>query len=364
MPSKTGNTSRSLADAINVATRSVHTKLNKLVVSRLRLVVPPHAHDASQYVIGLLHIAPIYTTFESLWKEALELPGAHTSNKKAPTASTGNTEGQLRSNDDSSETRRQVVADARIKSLLASLYFKGLQRSEALREDLISLTCWSGRTLAEQLNDAEESPALAEFLAHTRGAVARSPHVLLAYAWVLYMALFSGGRIIRASLEGIDPAFWVPASARQQPTPVISARTPARSAEEAAQQQQQQPLGFFRFDTPEGGEDLKLEFKGRLLAAEDALTGAERADVVEEARRIFDHMIRLVEELDDICGTAGVEASLLGLRSRDSVVVETERRRHLAETSRRVGGGMGGTTTTTTTRNGIKEGREGHVKFG
>ncbi|KAI0544088.1 heme oxygenase-like protein [Xylaria curta] len=335
MPLKSRDTTRSLSNSINAATRPAHTKLNKLVISRLRLALPPLADDASQYVSGLLHITPIYIGFESLWRAILESPEVNNLNEESPV--------------DSSDAHRQPVFDARIHSLLASLHFEGLQRSQALHQDLISLTGWSSRTLTEQLNHASESPVLGDFLSHIRDSVEKSPHVLLAYAWVLYMALFSGGRFIRASLESIYPAFWIPASA-QQPT---STTFPSAAGPGAL------PLNFFRFDTLVDGEDLKLEFKQRLLDAEGLVTESEREEIIREAGCIFDYMIRLVGELDDVCGTdkEAAEARLLSLRSRDSVVVENERRQQVAETRRRLAPDV-------EMKPIVNESREGRVKFG
>ncbi|KAI3334334.1 hypothetical protein F4824DRAFT_211844 [Ustulina deusta] len=327
MHSKIGDPIRPLSDSINVATRSVHTKLNKLVVSRLPLALPPQVDDASQYVSGLLHIAPIYIAFESLWRTVLKLPeplGTHHSDKDSLTDPACEPVGVRP--DDCPNANRGLVVDTRIEALLTNLYFEGLQRSQSLQQDLISLTGWSDRTLSEQLDNASKSPVLSDFLSHIETSVGKSPHILLAYAWVLYMALFSGGRFIRASLENIYPAFWIPASA-QQPTPAALANSTMTGV---------QPLSFFRFKTHEDGEDLKHEFKKRLLESEYYLTIPEREEVIEEARRIFEYMIQLVGELDDICETdeEAAEARLLSLRSRDSLVVQRERRQHFAETTR------------------------------
>lgn len=356
MPSKTEDATRSLAESINVATRSAHTKLNKLVISRLRLALPPEADDASQYVSGLLHVAPIYMTFESLWKASLQSSGPQEARKSSRDSGiVWDPEGPR-----SDDRHQPTIIDPRIQSLLTGLYFEPLQRSRALQDDIISLTLWSKRTLAERLNDASESPVLSDFIAHTQKTVQDSPHTLLAYAWVLYMALFSGGRFIRSSLENIYPAFWVPAAAtggRRPTTPDTLASPDAAAA---------QPLSFFRFDTSMDGEDLKAAFKARLLELEGMLTASERDDVVREAGCIFEHMIRLVGELDEICGTDRevAEARLLSLRSRDSLVVENDRRRNLAERVKKVaaananadsGGGSGSSR---------KEGGKGHVKFG
>ncbi|KAI1367527.1 hypothetical protein F5Y08DRAFT_298177 [Xylaria arbuscula] len=323
MSSKNGDPSRTLSDSINAATRSVHTRLNKLVVSRLPLAQPPHADDASQYVSGLLHIAPIYMAFETQWRKILRLPEpleAHHPEKDSPTDSSGEPR-EVRPEEPSND-RSQSAVDIRIEKLLKSVYFEGLQRSRPLQQDLVFLTGWSDRTLSEQLDNASKSPVLGEFLAHIEKSVQQHPHVLLAYAWVLYMALFSGGRFIRASLENIYPAFWVPASAHQ-PTPTKLASFP---------QEYELPLSFFRFKTHEDGEDLKREFKKRLLESETYLTTPERDEIVEEARRIFEFMIRIVDELDDICGTnrEAAEARLLSLRSRDSLVVQRERKQQIA----------------------------------
>ncbi|KAI3323022.1 heme oxygenase-like protein [Xylariaceae sp. AK1471] len=356
MSSKTGDVARSLSDSINTATRSVHTELNKLVMSRLRLALPPQADDASQYVSGLLHIAPIYIVFESLWRAILELPEhqeKHGSEESDDACTTRDPAGLKPENLPISskyvylDIPQPVVSD-RIKSLLAELHFEGLQRSNALREDLISLTNWSGRTLIERLNDASESPALSNFLTHTKNHVKKSPHILLAYAWVLYMALFSGGRFIRATLEGIYPAFWIPASAQQPNPAILAGRTRTNT----------QPLSFFLFDTPDNGEDLKLAFKKHLHESESVLTEAEREEIILEARCIFDFIIRLISELDDICRTdkEAAETRLLSLRSRDSVIVEKERRQQHAEMAQKA-------AKEADAERSSREGGEGHVRF-
>jgi len=351
MPSNTGST-RSLSDSVNATTRSVHTKLNKLVMSRLRLALPPQADDASQYVSGLLHIAPIYLAFESLWVSLLERPttaessGSEQSGLACTACDADGASPFVHTNCDFADI--QINISGRIQALLADLHFEGLQRSGPLRKDLISLTNWSNRTLAEKLNDASEALVLSEFLDHIKSHVEGSPHVLLAYAWVLYMALFSGGRFIRATLENIYTDFWVPASAQSQ----APAKLMGSNGTEA------RPFGFFRFDTPEDGEDLKLEFKRRLVESESVLTQPEREDIIKEAQSIFEFMIRLVGELDDICGTdkEAAEARLLSLRSRDSVIVEKERRQHYAGLARKIA--------EEETDPNSRETPTGHVKFG
>ncbi|KAI6084788.1 hypothetical protein F4821DRAFT_166929 [Hypoxylon rubiginosum] len=400
---------RSIGTAINVATRSVHTKLNKLIIMRLRLALPPQADDASNYVQGLLHITPIYQTFESLWQDILDADPVDTPREPAAAADDEDKQEDTNSEDsEASDDSQPPTACSRIHLLLFQLRSEKMLRTSALRRDLAALTGWSDAVLAEQLDEiVSESPLLTEFVQHIKKAVAKRPHVLLAYAWVLYMALFSGGRFIRASLERVDAAspFWTPLAAAGSSSGASETETVVDAAPAVAQpakslgvamlgpwlanqvglggigmgankdkdktqkatgkpqpqqqqhhqlqqpkpqlhhgqsdddQQPQHPLAFFRFATPSDGEDLKQTFKARLAeatsetSAGNLLSTQERADVVAEAQLIFDYMIRAVGELDEVCGTEeeteGV-ARALSLRSRDSVVVEKEKRRRLA----------------------------------
>ncbi|OTA83953.1 hypothetical protein M434DRAFT_24669 [Hypoxylon sp. CO27-5] len=331
MPSKTKTEDavtfpgRPLGESINVATRSVHTQLNKLIIQRLRLALPPQADDASNYVQGLLHIAPIYITFESLWRTILDL--SETEDGHIRNTEPGCPEpSDAHSNPDPStaDSKSRLTISNRIHDLLTTLFIDGLPRSGALTRDLASLTGWSAADLTAQLDDrAAESPVLSEFLAHIKRAVTTRPHVLLAYAWVLYMAIFSGGRFIRASLERVDPSssFWTPLEPDEEEEPELkipggfpSGGTGSRrGGGVGGDGRDKQPLSFFRFDTPSDGEDLKVMFKERLLASTgkgtSQLTAGEHDDVVLEARRIFDFMIRVVGELDEICGTEYAEAA-------------------------------------------------------
>ncbi|KAI1377232.1 hypothetical protein F4677DRAFT_49089 [Hypoxylon crocopeplum] len=371
MPSKTEDVSgtpvtpdNSLGDAINKATRTVHTKLNTLIIQRLALALPPQAEDSSNYVEGLLHITPIYTAFETAWQAFLDSP-------------------------ESKEPRY-----SRIHSILSELHLPGLSRSAALHRDLASLTGGSPDLVTEKIAEAvAESSVVAAFIAHIKSATAAKPHVLVAYGFVLYMAIFSGGRFIRASLERVDRAsgFWVPLLTLAEPEAAgMPGRTYAFALEDGegrieAQERRRRdvlqwrgeeegemarPLDFFRFDTPADGEDLRTAFKARLAqftapspllpttttdsgnassnSSEDVLTTQEQDDITQEAQAIFVFMIRVVGELDEVCGTEYEEAAArasgrpLSLRSRDSVVVEKEKRGRLAAAAagagRRVGG--------------------------
>ena len=53
----------------SLPSRSSHTALNRLIVSRLPLCLPPFTDAPTLYTVGLLHFAHVYLTFESLWAD-------------------------------------------------------------------------------------------------------------------------------------------------------------------------------------------------------------------------------------------------------------------------------------------------------
>lgn len=316
MASKSDEPARSLGDSINISTRSVHTKLNKLIIARLPLAIPPQAKDPSTYVSGLLHVTPIYNAFESAWQDILKHPAAeenhdvqdgHSCEACKPASAVHHIPNTL-------DAPHRAVICTRVQSLLQHVHTTDLERTGALKQDIAYITGWSPELLEEQLASASESPLLSSFLQHIRQSTQDRPHVLLAYAWVLYMALFSGGRFIRATLSQIDQDFWT--------ANLMSTRS-GKDADVL-------PLHFFTFDAANDGDEIKFAFKKRLAESSILLTDTERADVVAEAKNIFEFMVEIVVELDAVCRTEseckdeqdeGIMwrmSRLLGLRTRDS----------------------------------------------
>jgi hypothetical protein len=198
---------------------------------------------------------------------------------------------------------------------------------------------------------AGETGRLGEFTAHIRRSIEHRPHVLISYSYILYMALFAGGRFIRATLESTGDAFW-----NETPSPVKPGMRECRQRSSSIDQPEVNasdfeisptahdtdeepgtPLSFFRFATPEDGEDLKREFKSRLLNAKNVITRHERLDIIQESICIFDNMELLVDQLDKVCaegddtdgGTMENLSALMGramaMRLRDSVAVTKDR---------------------------------------
>ncbi|KAK2008766.1 heme oxygenase-like protein [Colletotrichum eremochloae] len=345
----------SLAESIAAATRSAHAKLNKLIIARLPLAIPPHAADPSIYVSGLLHIAPIYATFESLWKTIAE--------PTLPTVGGAQGEGQpgiflsdMDASSDGDSLARHPALCERTRSILRLLYLPGLMRSDRLRSDIGSITGWSPDVVEAQLKVVLESGRVAEFTQHINHTIEKKPHVLMAYSYILFMALFAGGRFIRATLESAGSEFWA-----QMPSKILhsqascqakqaSTTIPASAAMASIDTMrgdhktigagtkhycQSLPLDFFHFETVLDGEDLRKEFKKRLSDSESLLTTQERNDIIQEAVCIFDNMLLLVGQIDNVCKTNLGDAQAMspwaslipGGRLRDSLAVARERKR-------------------------------------
>ncbi|KAL4722773.1 hypothetical protein ACLX1H_010011 [Fusarium chlamydosporum] len=344
---------RPLAESIAIATRSVHAKLNKLIIARLPLALPPVAVDSSSYITGLLHITPIYITFETLWRDIIESGspvdcGNNVDNCCPKSMSTRSTNTSFSASD-----ARELSSCTTMPALLQQLYLPGLMRSDRLKADIANLTGWSSSTVEEQIRLVEQNDRLGDFLQHIKISIQNRPHVLLAYSYILFMALFAGGRFIRATLESAGDEFW-----DRLPSPVLPSFVPCekstRRTKRASGLSNEQipqddfrhhathtmPLRFFHFQTPEDGEDLKREFKRRLASIERELSVREKEDIVQESLCIFNNMTLLVQQLDKLCddpsreGCESSASSLLNLvdqfhpfrsRLRDSVSIAKDR---------------------------------------
>lgn len=349
--------------SVNIATRNIHSKLNRLVIARLPLALPPHASNPSTYITGLLHIAPVYITFESAWQSILDKP-------RLPSILTKRLDScdpedllldskdvLVLQNTEVPPLKHTPKVCSRTHSLLSYLRLPGLLRAGRLRSDIRILTRTPDHKIDEQLEIVSQHGKLAAFIVHTQRSVDANPHVLLAYAWVLYMALFSGGRYLRALLQdaggsGID--FWHRDPSPIRPYTVTGDRSDRRRSvsedDGLAKAQAQSPsrprsrsrsdsfvtgmplpgMQFFNFMGDEDGEDIKLEFKKRIGEAEILLTQGEKEDVITEAQAIFEFMVEMVGELDQVMASKDISAqtakiSTPQIRSRDSLAVALER---------------------------------------
>jgi heme oxygenase len=186
------------------------------------------------------------------------------------------------------------MATTQLSNFLAHVLPPGLERSKRLRNDLAILFGLNAVDLDVLLARFPGSK-VHEYAAHIRQVVADKPHVLVAYAWVMYMAIFSGGRWMRQQLCSAGQEFWTAKGVGSSPGEAAT-RNDNLSVHNPG-------LSFFDFEGDLDGEDIKAAFKLRLQDAEGLLTSSQRQDIIEEAKEIFRYSIALVEELDDLLRT-------------------------------------------------------------
>ncbi|KAK5185854.1 hypothetical protein LTR44_001903 [Exophiala sp. CCFEE 6388] len=213
-------------------------------MARLPLCLPPNTNSPLLYAKGMTVFGQIYFAFEQFLETSLA----------------------------------SADLDSRLRDIYQKIYFPSLIRTTKLRHDLDVLRSILDKRLALEVDQlAEESQT---FFADITASQSQKPHVLLSYAWAMYLALFNGGRWIHRQLAPAGAQFW-------------GHETP--------------PLSFWGFEESHDcnldGEDLKIKFKDAFTAATSLLTDAERGDVVEETKRLFEMCSKMVLYLDDTKST-------------------------------------------------------------
>lgn len=198
--------------------------------------------------MGISRIAEIYYAFENAWRHYLDSPSLDSK------------------------------TDARYRAFLQDARIPGIARSQRLSSDLAHLKATWGHIDVHHHDEAVRSA-----VAHISASIKAKPYVVLAYSWIMYMALFNGGRWIREQLLDAGPSFWDGKSSHAEKSPIA-----------------QSYLSFWHFDGSNDGEDVKLAFRARLADAGSCLTEAERGDVVTEAQALFQHCLSIVMEIDTI----------------------------------------------------------------
>jgi heme oxygenase len=226
---------RNFSRELNQAIRDDHIALNKLITARLPLCLPPHTDTPLLYAQGLIVFGSIYTVFEAQITR-------HLSN--------------------------QVIQDRILKSLTL-VEPPGLRRTGRIKKDLSDIQHRLQPNQWRCCNDI--SLKTAELADRITESLSASPHLIPAYAWTMYLAIFNGGRWIRMHLRDAGEAFW------------------GGSA----------PLSFWEFDGECNGEDIEQQFKINFERAAELLTDEEWADVAQEAKRIFAMCSEIVGVLDE-----------------------------------------------------------------
>ena len=164
--------SNSLPEQLRAATRQLHHALNTQIVARLPLCLPPKAETPFKYAKGMIVFGQIYFAFESALAARL----------------------------------KSSTADPRICRIYRKLYFPQLLRTSRLRNDIDSIKSRLRRNQVEDIEILTEESAA--FRQQIEISISANPHVLLCYAWTMYLALFNGGRWIRKLLVSADSGFW------------------------------------------------------------------------------------------------------------------------------------------------------------
>lgn len=150
LPSDSG----ALANRINQATRSSHSKINNLINLKIIFAL----RDYRIYRQGIQSFYHVFSTFEECWK-------------------------------------REMEKDTDIGRILKEVWTPAMARTDPLTSDLMFYYS----------NDKSKfvTPVMPEqvaFAEHIRKVTSDKPYLLLAYGHVMYLALFAGGRILRSSI--------------------------------------------------------------------------------------------------------------------------------------------------------------------
>lgn len=147
-------------------------------------------------------------------------------------------------------------------------------RTQRLRADLHTLNAaYHGHDGDDSSNRAaaaaDRSAKL--FATHIAKTTTEKPHLIFAYSWIMYIALFNGGRWIHGQLLSAGAEFWT-----------------SRAQAADKEKEDLQSLSFWTFagDDPDG-EDIKADFQRRYDEAASRLTHEEEVEVMEEAVEIF-----------------------------------------------------------------------------
>ncbi|OGM39398.1 hypothetical protein ABOM_012134 [Aspergillus bombycis] len=240
----------SITESIREAIRVPHSAVNRMNSDHIRGCLIGERRSRPLYALGFSCYTEMYLGFEAAWT-------ALTNAEYGP-----GTIGGPRHMDDPGYS-------ARIATLCTLLRVEGLPRTARLKADIKRLR--SDPVTARLVADRPHGKTYEDI----RRRIMNAPHKLLAYAWVLYSALFNGGHFIRRQLLKAGPGFWG-----------LSDDEDITSFPE--------PLSFWSVSDDSTFRD---QFKSRANEAGSLLTAEERQDVVEESVSI---LCRCKEMTDDL----------------------------------------------------------------
>lgn len=223
-----------LANRINMETRALHNKIDKLVTLKFALAL----RDYKIYRQGLQSFYHVFATVEECLYRELENPASEWS------------------------------------ALLKQVWKPEMARQERGQQDLLFYYDDDMKKFQTPI-----MPAQIEFVAHIRRVVAEKPYILLAYLHVMYLALFAGGRVMRSSVSRAAGLF--PHKDGARPDEIANLGT-----------------NFFRFDVADEDNFRILYKRDYELLTRNALTEEQKLEIIEESKYIFLQNAQCVNELE------------------------------------------------------------------
>jgi heme oxygenase len=248
---------KTLQEELQYAIRHDHLIINHLISSRMPLCLPPKADNPLRFALGLTAFAHLYTSFEYAWETI------------------------------TSQSSKPPV-------YLLDLETSGLTRHLRLSRDLHDLEKLVGSSGAKRMQEIKNQTV--QFHRTIFRLCQDNPHLILAWAWTMYLAIFNGGRYIRAGLEDAGDDFW-------------GTKT--------------YPLEFWNFEGKDDGEKIHNAFKENFDEAAKHLTRKQKDEVIAEAKRVFHVVEDVVHVLDQKVGqdeALGIIADFIGAFSPLTVV--------------------------------------------
>lgn len=223
-----------LANRINLETRSLHNKIDKLVTLKFAIAL----RDYKIYRQGLQSFYHVFATVEQCLYDQLE--------------------------DKSNEWTE----------ILEKVWKPEMARRERGQKDLLFY-----------YNDRKDKfmspimPAQIEFVEHIKQVTKERPYLLLAYLHVMYLALFAGGRVMRSSISRATGLF--PQKDGLKHDDIVKLGT-----------------NFFQFNVEDEATFRLLYKRDYELATRNALTEEQKLDIIEESKYIFQQNAKCVIELE------------------------------------------------------------------
>ena len=191
------------------------------------------------------------------------------------------------------ESRASEREDTSEKMVLP-LYDGRLPCAFALNEDVYRIEEAWKMTKPEKLQP-RITPLLTSFTTDMSQRILNKPYLVMSYAWIFYLAIFSGGRYMRASLQRSFDEAWLPGLAPE------------------VERRQAGYLVFWTFGRDEQeSEEVRATFKRNFEGMAGRLDDDQREEVVKEAVDIMDRLIEIIEDLGRLFDSHRVAAEESG----------------------------------------------------